>query len=41
MRYAAYQRGFRIASYIVLILMAVAIIFATVMGIVHWSGIGV
>ena len=35
------MKFFRILSFAVLALMAAAIIYAGVMGIVHWAGIGV
>ncbi len=38
---APYSTAFRIASYVVLLLMAAAIVYATVMAVTHWTGIGV
>jgi len=32
---------FRVLSFVVLALMAAAVVYAGVMGIVHWAGIGV
>ncbi len=41
MENAPYSTALRIASYVVLLLMAAAIVYSTVMAIIHWTGIGV
>jgi hypothetical protein len=38
---APYSTAFRIASYVVLLLMAAAIVYSTTMAVIHWTGIGV
>ncbi len=35
------MKFFRVLSFVVLALMAAAILYAGIMGIVHWAGIGV
>jgi hypothetical protein len=41
MENAPYGTAFRIASYVVLLLMAIAIVYSCAMAVVHWTGIGV
>lgn len=41
MKNAPYVTPFRIASYVVLLLMAAAIVYSGVMAVTHWTGIGV
>jgi hypothetical protein len=41
MQNAPYSTAFRIASYVVLLLMAAAIIYSGAMSVIHWTGIGV
>jgi hypothetical protein len=41
MENAPYSSAFRIASHVVLLLMAAAIVYAGAMAIIHWTGIGV
>lgn len=41
MEKAPYSSAFRIASYVILFLMAAAIVYSGAMAITHWSGIGV
>lgn len=41
MESAPYSTAFRIASYVVLLLMAGAIVYSSAMAIIHWTGIGV
>lgn len=38
---APYSAAFRYTSYVVLLLMAVAIVYSGAMAIIHWTGIGV
>lgn len=41
MESAPYSTAFRVASYVVLLLMAAAIVYSGVMAAIHWTGIGV
>jgi hypothetical protein len=41
MESARYSTVFRMVSYVVLLLMAAAIVYSTIMAITHWTGIGV
>lgn len=41
MENAPYSSAFRIASHVVLLLMAAAIVYSGAMAIIHWTGIGV
>ena len=41
MENAPYSTAFRVASYIVLLLMAAAIAYSGAMAVIHWTGIGV
>lgn len=41
MENAPYSTAFRIASYVVLLLMAGAIVYSGAIAVTHWSGIGV
>jgi hypothetical protein len=41
MENAPYSTAFRIASHLVLLLMAAAIIYSGAMACIHWTGIGV
>jgi hypothetical protein len=41
MEKAPYSSAFRIASYVILLLMAAAIIYSCTMAVIHWTGIGV
>jgi hypothetical protein len=38
---APYSSAFRIASHVILLLMAAAIVYSAAMAIIHWTGIGV
>ncbi|HEX2875985.1 MAG TPA: hypothetical protein VHP33_32265 [Polyangiaceae bacterium] len=38
---APYSSAFRIASHVILLLMAAAIVYSATMAIIHWTGIGV
>ncbi len=41
MEKAPYSTPFRIASYVVLLLMTAAVVYSTTMAVIHWTGIGV
>lgn len=41
MENARYSGAFRIASHVILLLMAAAIVYASAMAIIYWTGIGV
>jgi hypothetical protein len=41
MENAPYSSAFRYASYVVLLLMAGAIVYSGFMAVIHWTGIGV
>jgi hypothetical protein len=41
MESAPYSMAFRVASYVVLLLMAAAVVYSGTMAVIHWTGIGV
>ena len=41
MERAAYSTVFRVVSYVILLLMAAAIVYSCTMAVIHWTGIGV
>ena len=41
MENAPYSSALRVASYVILLLMAASIVYAGTMAVIHWTGIGV
>jgi len=41
MESAPYSTALRVVSYVVLLLMAAAIVYSSAMAVIHWTGIGV